>query len=87
VVFFQDRDFGGAQSQPLAPGDYTLAQLQARGMPNDWASSARVPGGLTVTMFADDGFTGTSWTITADTPTFRALTPSANDLVSSVRIR
>jgi hypothetical protein len=37
-------------------------------------------------MFQDDGFRGTIWTITADTPSFRALTPSANDQVSSVRI-
>jgi hypothetical protein len=87
VVFFQNSNFGGAQSQALARGDYTLAALQARGFQNDWASSARVPAGFTVTMFQHDGFTGTSWTLAADTPTFSALSPNANDQVSSVRIR
>jgi hypothetical protein len=87
VVFFQDIQFGGAASQPLARGDYTLSQLQARGMQNDWASSVRVPSGFTVIMFQHDNFTGTSWTLTSDTPNFVTLSPNANDQVSSVRIQ
>jgi hypothetical protein len=87
VVFFQDINFGGAQGQALAPGSYTLADLQARGIPNDWASSARVPAGRTVTIFQHNNFTGTSWTLTGDTANFVALTPNANDQMSSVRIQ
>jgi Beta/Gamma crystallin len=87
VVFFQDVNYGGAQSQPLAPGDYTLPQLQAMGMPNDWASSVRVPSGRTVTMYQHDNFTGTAWTLTSDNPNLVALSPNANDEVSSVRVR
>jgi Beta/Gamma crystallin len=87
VVFFQDINFGGAQSQPLAVGDYTLAQLQALGMPNDWASSVRVPSGRTLTMYQHDNFTGTAWTLTSDNANFVALSPNANDQVSSVRVR
>ena len=86
VVFFEHASFGGAAGQPLARGSYTLAQLQARGIPNDWASSARIPAGLTVTLYQHDNFTGTSWTLTADTPTFVTLNPNANDQMSSVRI-
>jgi hypothetical protein len=87
VVFFQDVNYGGARSQPLAPGDYNLSQLVARGMPNDWASSVRIPSGRTVTVFQHDNFAGTSWTLTSDTPNFVALSPNANDQASSVRVR
>jgi hypothetical protein len=87
VTFYQDINYGGAASQVLPVGNYTLAQLAARGMPNDWASSVRVPAGRTVIMYSDDNFSGTSWTRTADTPNFPALTPSANDVVSSVRVQ
>jgi len=87
VVFFQDIFFGGAASQPLARGDYTLSQLQARGMQNDWASSVRIPSGFTVIMFQHDNFMGASWTLTSDTPNFLTLSPNANDQVSSVRIQ
>jgi hypothetical protein len=87
VVFFQHSNFGGASSQALAPGNYTLSALVALGFVNDWASSVRIPAGRTVTMFQHDNFTGTSWTLTADTPSFSALSPSANDQVSSVRVQ
>jgi DNA-binding beta-propeller fold protein YncE len=87
VVFHQHSNFGGASSQPLARGDYTLGQLQALGVVNDWASSVRIPAGITVVMFQHDNFAGTSWTLTADTPSFSALIPSANDQMSSVRIQ
>ena len=87
VTFYQDINYGGAASQALPVGNYTLAQLAARGMPNDWASSVRVPAGRTVIMYSDDNFSGTSWTRTADTPNFTTLTPNANDVVSSVRVQ
>jgi hypothetical protein len=38
-------------------------------------------------MFQHDNFTGTSWTLTSDTPNFVTLSPNANDQVSSVRIQ
>lgn len=87
VTFYQDTNYGGAASQALPPGNYTLSQLASRGMPNDWASSVRVPAGRTVIMYADDNFTGQSWTRTADTPDFTALSPTANDKVSSVKVQ
>ena len=87
VVFFQHSNFSGTSTQPLGPGDYTLSALQARGFVNDWASSVRVPAGRTVTMYQHDGFTGTSWTVQSDVANLTNLSPSANDHVSSVRVR
>src|SRR5262249_35752058 len=43
VTFYADTNYGGAASQVLPVGTYTISQLAARGMPNDWASSVRVP--------------------------------------------
>ncbi len=87
VQFFADINYGGAASQVLPVGTYTLSQLAALGMPNDWASSVRVPAGRTVIMYSDDNFSGTSWTRTSDTPNFTTLSPSANDVVSSVKVQ
>ncbi len=87
VVFYQDVNYGGAAGQGLAKGNYTQAQLAAKGVPNDWASSARVPSGWTVIMYANDNFGGTSWTLTADTPNFINLNPSANDQMTSCKIQ
>jgi len=38
ATFFEDINFGGAR-QTLEPGRYTLADLEAHGIPNDWISS------------------------------------------------
>jgi hypothetical protein len=87
VTFYADINYGGAASQVLPVGTYTISQLAALGMPNDWASSVRIPSGRTVIMYSDDNFTGNSWTRTADTPDFTTLSPSANDVVSSVKVQ
>lgn len=87
VKFYQDYNYGGAASQTIPKGDYTLSQLQALGVPNDWASSARIPSGWTVIMYQNDNFGGTSWTRTSDTANFGSLSPSANDQMSSCRIQ
>jgi len=87
VTFYQDFDYGGASSQVLPVGNYTTAQLAAKGVPNDWASSVRVSSGRTVIMYAGDNFTGTSWTRTADTPSFGTLSPNANDQLSSCKVQ
>jgi hypothetical protein len=87
VVFYQDVNYGGTASQGLAKGTYTQAQLAARGVVNDWASSTRIPAGWTVIMYANDNFGGTSWTLTADTPNFVNLNPNANDQMSSCKIQ
>jgi hypothetical protein len=87
VTFYQNTQYAGTAGQPLSVGTYTLSQLAAKGVPNDWASSARVPSGRTVIMYHDDNFGGTSWTITSDTPDFSTLSPSANDQMSSCKVQ
>lgn len=87
VTFYESASYGGAASQVLPVGNYTMSQLAARGMPNEWASSVKVPAGRTLIMYADDNFAGTSWTVTADTPNLGTLSPTANDKVSSVKVQ
>jgi hypothetical protein len=87
VTFYQNTNYGGAASQVLPVGTYTLSQLAAHSMPNDWASSVKVPAGRTLIMYSDDNFMGTSWTRTSDTPDFTTLSPTADNLVSSVKVQ
>jgi len=87
VTFYQDTNYGGAAGQALAKGNYTQAQLAAKGVPDNWASSVKVPAGWTVIIYANDNFGGTSWTRTSDTPDFTTLSPSANDQMSSCKIQ
>jgi len=82
VVFYQDGGYSGS-AIALDPGAYTLRQLRAAGIANDAVSSIRIPPGFTVQLYADEGFAGTLWTFTADTPLMPA---AANDVMSSVRI-
>jgi len=60
VTFYQNPNYSGNASQALVKGTYTLSQLAAKGVPNDWASSARIPGGWTVILYSDHNFNGTS---------------------------
>ncbi|BDI32041.1 lectin [Capsulimonas corticalis] len=87
VTFYQDTLYGGGFGQALAKGSYTLAQLAAKGVPNDWASSVRIPPGWTVIMYSDDNFSGTSWTLTSDNSNFPGLSPNGNDVMSSCKIQ
>jgi len=87
VYFYQNTSYAGTISQPLAKGNYTTAQLAAAGVSNNWASSVKVPVGWTVIMYDNDNFTGTSWTLTTSNSSFSALSPSANDKMSSVKIQ
>jgi hypothetical protein len=87
VTFFQDTGYGGSQSQVISAGNYTLSQLIGKGVPNDWASSMKIPNGWTVIMYQDDNFAGTSWTNSANAPNFTALSPNANDALSSCKIQ
>ncbi|MEV6925109.1 carbohydrate-binding protein [Dactylosporangium sp. NPDC051485] len=82
-TFYPDINYGGT-GVTLGAGNYDLAQLQAAGIANDNISSIRVPAGYTVTGYADSGFSGTSWTFTADTPSL--LTTGGNDQISSLRV-
>lgn len=86
VSFYQNTNYGGTAGQVLPVGNYTQSQLAAKGVLNDWASSARVPEGRKIVMFSGDNYTGTSWTLTYDTPNFTTLQPNANDQLSSCKV-
>jgi Peptidase inhibitor family I36 len=60
VTFYQDVNYGGT-AITLGAGNYTMTQLNAAGIPNDWMSSLKVPSGYTVEVFQDDNFAGTEW--------------------------
>lgn len=87
VTFYQDINYGGTVTSAIPKGTYTLAQLQAYGFVDNWASSAKIPTGWTVTMYSNDNSAGTTWTRTSNTPNFTTLSPNANDVVTSVKIQ
>jgi|GEM_PF-2592551 len=68
----------------LSPGNYTMAQLTAKGIINNDASSIKIPAGYTVTLYDNDNFTGTSLVLTSDNSCL--LGNSFNDKVSSLKI-
>ncbi len=82
AVFYADINYGGT-SVALQPGNYTMAQMNAAGIPNDWMSSLKVPGGWTVEVYQHDNFTGTKWAFTASSPWVGS---AVNDQMSSVKI-
>jgi hypothetical protein len=86
VRFFRHSDYSGDAGAALLPGEYTRAQLETLGVPYHTASSAQVPRGWSVTMYASDNFSGPSWNLTTNTANFTALTPNANDQMASCKI-
>jgi alpha-L-fucosidase len=83
VTFYQDYNYGGT-AVALGKGNYTMSQLTAAGIPNDWVSSIKVPSGSTVEIYQHDNFAGTKWTFTGDAPNFGD--SGCNDVMSSVKI-
>jgi alpha-L-fucosidase 2 len=83
AVLCSDVNYGGA-SAALAVGNYTAAALQSAGIGLRAASSLRVTAGYQVVGYANDNFTGTSWTFTADNADLR--TTANNDAIASVRV-
>ena len=81
VHVYQDINYAGFYSQ-FSPGDYTSAQLLARGCPDNFITSLTIPFGYVVTVYENDNFTGASKTITSNT-TWLA---DWNDRISSVKI-
>jgi predicted alpha-1,6-mannanase (GH76 family) len=84
VTFYQNASYGGTAGMPMIKGNYTLSQLNAKGVLIEWASSMRIPAGWTVIVYQNDNFTGTSWTFTGDTSWIGA---AANDQMSSCKIQ
>lgn len=82
VTFYADINYGG-KAVTLGIGNYTLSQLNARGIPNDWMSSLKVPSGWTVEVYEHNNFGGTKWTFTSSSSW---VGNTVNDKMSSVKI-
>lgn len=80
VTFYQDANYGGA-AYTLLKGNYP--DTNPTGIPNDWVSSLRNPGGWTVALYQNGNYAGTVWTFTTDTTYVGA---GCNDQMSSLRI-
>ncbi len=65
VTLYLDCTFTGT-SVGLSEGSYTMAQLEALGMPNDKVSSLRIQPGYKATLYWDDNFRGASLVKTSD---------------------
>lgn len=88
VVFYKDIYCNGSHTSGIGPGYYSLNDLKSYGFINDWASSVTIPDGWSVTLYANDNFGGTSWTLDQNdfnSKDFRNF--GGNDVVSSVVIR
>jgi len=81
ATFYKDCNYGGT-AVSLAAGDYTLSQLNAKGILNDDVSSVKVNSGYKVTLYWDDNFGGTTKVLTSD----MACDGTWNDKTSSVKI-
>lgn len=81
VTAYQNLNYGG-YSGGLDLGNYTLAQLQARGIADNDITSLKIAPGFKVTVYEGDNFTGTSKEYTADI----GWLAETNDLISSLKI-
>lgn len=83
ATFYKDCNYTGAVTS-LEAGDYTLTQLQARGILNNDISSLKVSSGYQVILYDNDNFGGT--TVTTSTDMSCLVGQNFNDLTTSLRI-
>ncbi|MFC8358713.1 alpha-L-fucosidase [Streptomyces griseorubiginosus] len=84
AVVYQDVNYLGG-SAVLQVGSYTADQLSLAGLPGRTLSSLKLAPGHQLIGYSGDNFTGTAWTITADTADLR---PSGNnDAVVSMKVQ
>jgi len=83
ATFFQLVNFGGLNAK-LPVGDYTMAQLNAAGIPDNAVSSMKVDAGLVVDLFDGDNFQSSLGEYDANQPDFGSI--GAGSKVTSVRI-
>ncbi|UII26920.1 beta/gamma crystallin family protein [Fulvivirga maritima] len=83
ATLYEDCNYRGyAVSLPV--GDYTLSQLESRGISNDDVSSLRVENGYKVVLYWDNNFSGSSITKTSNEGCLG--NQGWNDELSSVRV-
>ena len=89
ATFYRDCNYGNT-AVSLPAGDYTLGQLQAKGIVNDDISSLKVNGGYQVVLYENDNFGGASLTLSGDVSCLTGNprgTGNWNDQASSLRVR
>jgi hypothetical protein len=90
AVAWKDCNLSGAWNATIAPGSYTLSQLQALGVANDDMSSIQIPSGYEAALFADDNFTGTCAIAGSGSSCASCMvncSPNMNDVVTSIKIQ
>lgn len=83
ATFYKDCNYTGAVIS-LEAGNYTLTQLQARGILNEDISSLKVSSGYQVILYENDNFGGATVTTTTDLSCLVA--QNFNDRTTSLRI-
>ena len=85
TTLYIDCPFAGG-SAGFEVGNYTRAQLVAKGIQDNNLSSLRVQNGFRVELFAEDNFSGRSVTVTGDASCLTASNLNFNDVASSMRV-
>ena len=89
ATLYRDCNYGGTATS-LPAGDYTLSQLQAKGMLDNDLSSLQVNAGYQLVLYENDNFTGASLTLTANAGCLVSNPRGAgnwNDQASSLRVQ
>jgi hypothetical protein len=81
ATVYKDCNYGG-YAIGLGVGSYTLAQLNALGVPNDDVSSLKVQNGYQVILYADDNFQGASLNVAGNNACL--VTNNFNDITTSI---
>jgi hypothetical protein len=84
ATVYKDCNYGG-YAVSLPAGNYTLGDLQAKGVLDNDISSLKVQNGYEAVLYANDNFAGSSVIITGDNTCLVAT--SFNDITSSLQIR
>ena len=84
ATVYKDCNYGG-QAVSLPIGNYTLSNLQAKGILDNDISSLKVQNGYEVVLYANDNFSGSSVTSTSDDTCL--VDNNFNDTATSLRVR
>ena len=89
ATVYRDCNYGGTATS-LPAGDYSLSQLQAKGILDNDLSSLQVNAGYQLVLYENDTFTGASLTLTANTGCLVSNPRGSgnwNDQASSLRVQ
>lgn len=89
IYLFKDGNYSASWGGPFIEGNYTLADLQSRGVQNNDVSSVRIVNNndgsyYSFTLYSADNFTGDTFTASTDTPRLGPL--GFNDKTTSMRV-